>query len=107
VSLLRSADVILQSYRPGALASLGFSAEEIAGINPSIVYASLSAWGRDGPWKGRRGFDSLVQTTTGFNVDEGDAYEESIGSNVSGTKKPRVLPVQALDHASGYLLAYV
>jgi hypothetical protein len=107
VALLRSADVLLQSYRPGALAALGFSPEEVAKINPSVVYATLSAWGREGPWEGRRGFDSLAQTATGFNVDEGSAYEAFMGSRMSGMEKPRALPCQALDHASGYLLAYV
>jgi len=60
------------------------------------VYVSLSAYGPTGPWAGRRGFDSLVQTATGFNQAEAQA---------AGSSAPKALPVQILDHASGYLLA--
>ncbi|MXP63672.1 CoA transferase [Roseomonas sp. M0104] len=95
--LLRGADILLQSYRPGALARLGFGPEAAAALRPGLVYASLSAYGEQGPWGGRRGFDSLVQTATGFNQAEAEA---------AGTPdQPRPLPCQALDHASGYLLA--
>ncbi len=95
--LVRGADVFVQGYRPGGLAALGFGPEALAGMRPGIVAATLSAYGDTGPWAGRRGFDSLVQTASGFNADERDA---------SGGDKPRVLPCQALDHASGALLAF-
>ncbi|KAF2667973.1 CoA-transferase family III [Microthyrium microscopicum] len=93
--LLEDADVVLQAYRPGALAGLGLSTEELVKRNPSLVVANLSAWGTEGEWKGRRGYDSIVQTATGLNVAEGQAAGE----------EARVLPCQALDHGSGYLLA--
>jgi len=95
--LLADADIFSQGYRPQALASLGFSPEDAARINPGIVYVSLSAYGHAGPWAERRGFDSLVQTTTGFNHAEGQA---------AGTDGPRELPAQILDHATGYLMAF-
>jgi hypothetical protein len=57
---------------------------------------SLSAYGASGPWSGRRGFDSLVQTASGFNVAEAQAF---------GGGPPRALPMQILDHASGHLMA--
>lgn len=94
-ALLRGADVFLQGYRPGGLAALGFSDEAVRALNPSIVIARLSAYGRLGPWAGKRGFDSLVQTATGFNYAEADAF---------GEDKPRPLPCQALDHGAGHLL---
>jgi hypothetical protein len=89
--------VFLQSCRPGALAARGFGPARLAEINPGIVCASLSAYGAAGPWRDRRGFDSLVQTASGFNQAEAAA---------AGEPKPRPLPAQALDHASGYLLAF-
>jgi crotonobetainyl-CoA:carnitine CoA-transferase CaiB-like acyl-CoA transferase len=95
--LLRDADVFLQGYRPGGLQGLGFGPEDAARLKPGIVYASLSAYGPSGPWAGRRGFDSLVQTASGFNVAEAEA---------AGAEQPKVLPAQALDHAAGYLLAF-
>jgi crotonobetainyl-CoA:carnitine CoA-transferase CaiB-like acyl-CoA transferase len=94
--LLAQADVFSQAYRPRALASLGFSPEDVARISPGIVYVSLSAYGHGGPWAERRGFDSLVQTATGFNHAEGQA---------AGIEGPKELPAQMLDHATGYLMA--
>ena len=95
--LLASADIFSQGYRPRALAALGFSPEDAAKINPGIVYVSLSAYGHAGPWAERRGFDSLVQTATGFNHAEGLA---------AGVEGPKELPAQMLDHATGYLMAF-
>jgi crotonobetainyl-CoA:carnitine CoA-transferase CaiB-like acyl-CoA transferase len=95
--LARGADVFIQGYRPGAVAAHGFGAQDLARLRPGIVYASLSAYGHDGPWAHRRGFDSLVQTASGFNIAEAEAF---------GSPEPRPLPAQMLDHASGYLLAF-
>lgn len=95
--LLASADIFSQGYRPQSIAALGFSPEDAARINPGIVYVSLSAYGHAGPWAGRRGFDSLVQTSTGFNDAEGKAV---------GVEGPKELPMQILDHATGYLMAF-
>lgn len=95
-ALVGEADAMLRSYREGALAGLGFSDERLAALRPGIVIGHLSAYGVTGPWGGKRGFDSLTQTSTGINADEADA---------AGEATPRVLPCQALDHASGYLLA--
>ncbi|MEE8536327.1 MAG: CoA transferase [Kiloniellales bacterium] len=95
--LLRQADVFVQGYRPGAMARWGFSPEEAAHIRPGLVYLSLSAYGHEGPWSGRRGFDSLVQTASGLN------HAEAAAAGVPG---PKELPCQALDHASGYLMAF-
>src|SRR5712671_119180 len=95
--LLAQADIFSQGYRPRALASLGFSPEDAAKFNPGIVYVTLSAYGHAGPWADRRGFDSLVQTATGFNHAEGQA---------AGVDGPKELPAQMLDHATGYLMAF-
>jgi crotonobetainyl-CoA:carnitine CoA-transferase CaiB-like acyl-CoA transferase len=95
--LLAGADIFSQGYRPHALASLGFSPQDAARISPGIVYVSLSAYGHAGPWAERRGFDSLVQTATGFNHAEGQAV---------GIDGPKELPAQMLDHATGYLMAF-
>ena len=95
--LLAQADIFSQGYRPRAIAGLGFSPEQAAGINPGIVYVSLSAYGHAGPWAERRGFDSLVQTAVGFNHAEGQA---------AGVDGPKELPAQILDHATGYFMAF-
>ena len=96
--LLTDADVFLQSYRPGSLASRGLSPEELASNSTNgIIYATLSAYGPDGLWSHRRGFDSLVQTCSGLNVSEAEHF--------GAGEVSRVLPCQVLDHASGYFLA--
>lgn len=94
--LLAGADIFVQGYRRGAIAGHGFGPEAAARLCPGIVYVSLCAYGFTGPWVGRRGFDSLTQTASGINLAEAEA---------AGEAAPRALPVQALDHASGYLLA--
>lgn len=95
--LVKGADIFVQGYRPGGLAAKGFSPEETARIRPGIVHVSLSAYGQVGPWSAKRGFDSLVQTATGINHAEAEA---------AGQTAPKPLPVQALDHATGYLMAF-
>lgn len=97
VALLQEADVVVQGYRPGGLDRLGFGAEEVARMRPGIIYVSLSAYGQAGPWAARRGFDSLVQTASGFNHAEAQA---------AGASAPVPLPAQALDRATGYLMAF-
>src|SRR5256885_10138862 len=96
-SLARDADVFVQGYRPGAVKGNGFGPEEVARVRPGIVYVSLSAYGHEGPWASRRGFDSLVQNANGTNHAEAEA---------AGSTKPKPLPCQAIDHATGYLMAF-
>lgn len=90
--LIGTSDVFVQSYRPGSLAARGLSPERLAATRPGIVYVTLSAWGHEGPWRLRRGYDTVVQSVNGF------AYQED------GT--PALMPVAAQDYISGYLMAY-
>ncbi|GAA3833620.1 hypothetical protein GCM10022226_63720 [Sphaerisporangium flaviroseum] len=91
--LVAGADVVVQSYRPGALAALGFGPPELAAIRPGIVCVDISAYGSRGPWAERRGFDSLVQMVCGIAHEGG------------GGERPVPLPAQVLDHATGWLAA--
>ncbi|UYQ78168.1 CoA transferase [Glutamicibacter sp. JL.03c] len=92
--LLREADVLIAGYRQGSLARFGLSEQSLAEKYPDLIIAELDAWGYEGPWVGRRGFDSIVQAACGIS----DVYRTQDG-------KPGALPVQALDHATGYGLA--
>ncbi len=94
---LRDAHVFVQGYRPGALAAFGLDPTAVAQTRPGIVMVSLSAYGDCGPWAGRRGFDSLVQTATGLNHAEAQA---------AGSPIPKALPMQILDMACGFLMAF-
>ncbi|XVV02584.1 CoA transferase [Actinosynnema sp. CA-248983] len=91
--LLDRADVVVTGYRPGALDRFGLSADALLSRRPGLVVAQLNAWGWTGPWADRRGFDSLVQAGSGIAAAESDG------------DRPGVLPAQALDHGTGYLLA--
>ncbi len=94
--LLAEADVLLHGYRRDALERLGFGSEGLRRINPGLIDVSLNAYGWTGPWTGRRGFDSLVQMSSGI---------ADYGMRKAGAEKPTPLPVQALDMATGYLMA--
>jgi crotonobetainyl-CoA:carnitine CoA-transferase CaiB-like acyl-CoA transferase len=96
-ALLRDADILVQGYRPGGLEALGFGPADAARVRPGIIYVTLTAYGHLGPWAGRRGFDSLTQNANGINIAEAQADNRA---------EPRPLPCQALDHASGYLMAF-
>lgn len=99
--LLAGADVFMHGYRPDALNRLGLSEEWLAQHHPQLVNVALDAYGWSGPWTNRRGFDSLVQMSSGI----AHAGMARFGSDRFGSKSPRPLPVQALDHATGYFCA--
>ncbi|BAF87186.1 CoA transferase [Azorhizobium caulinodans ORS 571] len=94
--LLSEADILVHGYRSDALEAMGFGAEARQDIRPGLVDVSLDAYGWTGPWAQRRGFDSLVQMSSGI---------AHAGMVHYGKDRPTPLPVQALDHATGYLLA--
>lgn len=95
-TLLSEAHVVVHGYRPGALDRLGYGESRRREINPDIIDVSLSAYGWTGPWRERRGFDSIVQVNSGLAQE---------GMRRLGTDKPVQLPIQALDHGTGYLMA--
>ena len=96
LALVAESDVVLQGFRPGAFDALGVGPDNLFAAHPGLVVVSLSAWSHVGPWADRRGFDSLVQTATGI------AHE---GGRARSMSSPVPLPAQALDHATGYLMA--
>ena len=95
-ALLSQADVLVHGYRADALSGLGYDAQTRQKLSPGLVDVSLNAWGWTGPWRNRRGFDSLVQMGCGI-ADSGRQWKQR--------EAPSPLPVQALDHATGYLMA--
>ncbi|MFJ5958591.1 CoA transferase [Paenarthrobacter sp. NPDC092416] len=95
--LIEAADVVVSGYRAGGLDRFGLDPSTLLDQRPGLVVVALSAWGTEGPWRGRRGFDSLVQAACGIATRYGRTYDDGW--------RPGALPVQALDHATGYGLA--
>jgi crotonobetainyl-CoA:carnitine CoA-transferase CaiB-like acyl-CoA transferase len=93
-TLIQGADVFSQGYRPGSMAHRGFGVDEVAALRPGIIYVQLSAFGHVGPWRERRGFDTLVQVVSGLAAE----YAQD--------GRPRLLPVSVLDYCTGYLAAF-
>ncbi|MBO1110501.1 CoA transferase [Bordetella petrii] len=90
--LIAGADVVVQSWRPGSMARRGLGPQDAAAIRPGVVYVSVTAYGDEGPWAGRGGFEQLGQTVSGIAVREG------------GAGRPRVVPTYLLnDYLTGYL----
>ncbi|WDH34043.1 CoA transferase [Pseudomonas chlororaphis] len=94
--LLGEADLLLHGYRADALERLGYGAAERQRFAPGLIDVCLNAYGWSGPWQNRRGFDSLVQMSSGI-AEAGQRWQQA--------DKPVPLPVQALDHATAYLMA--
>lgn len=88
--LLQECHVVLLGYRPGALDKFGITPQTLTDTWPELKVVCLNAWGSEGPWHRKPGFDSVVQAACGI----ADIYLKADGS-------PGSLPVQALDHATG------
>jgi hypothetical protein len=92
-ALARDTDVFSQGYRPGVVSDHGFGPEDLAAINPGMVYLSISCFGADGPFSHRGGWEQVAQTVTGICME-------------GGADRPRLLPAAACDYTTGYLGAY-
>jgi CoA transferase family III len=98
--LVKSADVFSQGYRPGTLGARGFSPEELAKIRPGIIAVSLCAFSHAGPWKDRRGFDTVIQSVSGIAHRQGQLFPGPVAGS------PMFYPVSAIDFLTGYLMAF-
>lgn len=110
LSLLADADVFIHGYRPGALDDLGIGPDVRATARPGLIEATLNAYGWTGPWKDRRGFDTLLQFSTGLAVAHGQWARERGGAvdspgDPAEDDRPRLLPIQVLDYVAGFLVA--
>ena len=93
--LLETADVVVENNRKSSLARLGISYEEVRKRKPDIIYASLNAFGYDGPWSERPGWEQLAQATSGIQVRRG-------GRDAA----PKLLPYPMNDYGTGLMGAY-
>jgi crotonobetainyl-CoA:carnitine CoA-transferase CaiB-like acyl-CoA transferase len=90
--LMASADVVIESFRPGVMKRFGLDFDSVRDANPSLVYCSISAYGQHGPSSGKAGVDGIIQAVAGLMSTLGPA-----GS------PPSKVPSPIADMATGYL----
>ena len=76
--LIARADVITHNFRPGVMDKVGLDFESVQAINPKIIYAEITGYGKDGPWKDRPGQDLLLQSMTGLAYTSGNFEDDPI-----------------------------
>lgn len=83
--LVARADVLIHNFRPGIMERLGLGWDAVRALNPRLVYAGVSGYGPDGPWRDRPGQDLLVQSLSGMAWLSGDAGDPPIPAGLSIT----------------------
>lgn len=93
--LVLTADVLVENFRPGAMKGLGLAYEDLCPLNPRLIYASMSAFGQDGPRGGQTGYDQVIQAVSGLMM-------------VNGTSDtaPMKVGTPAIDYATGAMGAF-
>jgi len=81
-ALVRSADVFVENYRPGALDKLGLGYAELSAINPRLIYASISGYGQTGPQRHKGGFDLVAQGVSGIMSVTGEPEGAPVKSGI-------------------------
>ncbi|HSF57468.1 MAG TPA: CaiB/BaiF CoA-transferase family protein, partial [Candidatus Binatia bacterium] len=94
LELIKRADVFVENFRPGAAERLGLGYETLHGLNPRLVYCSISAFGQSGPYADKPGFDTLGQAMSGLL------------SLLSDTDAPKVMGMAVSDYVTGLSAAY-
>ncbi len=92
--LAAGADVIMQNFAKGVAERLGIGPEDVHRRRPDIIYASVSCYGYDGPWGGRRGYEVQGQAVAGAQVQFG------------GSQQAARLPYEINDYGTGILAAF-
>ena len=91
MQLCAQADVIIENFRPGALAAFGLDYGSVAAVNPRVVYASISGYGQHGPWRSRSAYAPTVQAETGITANTVEHFDRT-----------ETLRSDALSHADVY-----
>ena len=73
IKLVKTADVVVENFRPGVMHRLGVGYEVLQGIRPEIIYCAISGFGQEGPWVHRPAYDQIIQGTSGVMSITGDA----------------------------------
>ena len=93
--LVPTADVLVENFRPGAMKALGLGYEDLRQLNPRLIYASMSAFGQDGPRGEQTGYDQVIQAVSGLMMVNGTA-----------DMVPMKVGTPAVDYATGTMGAF-
>ena len=93
--LAADADIVIQNFRPGAMARLGLGFETLADINPDLIYTSISGYGSTGPYSGQRVYDNVIQAASGLASIQSDP----------ATGEPAMFRTLLCDKATAYTAA--
>jgi crotonobetainyl-CoA:carnitine CoA-transferase CaiB-like acyl-CoA transferase len=94
VELIKKADVFVENFRPGTAERLGLGYETLRALNPKLVYCSISAFGRSGPYVDKPGFDTLGQAMSGLL------------SLLTDAENPKVMGIALSDYTTGMSAGY-
>lgn len=95
IRLIKSADVIVENFRPGVTKRMGIDYEKISQMKPDIIYTSISGFGQNSPYKGRGAFDVIIQAMSGLMSITGEPEGKAVRSGIS-----------VADIATGFEAAY-
>ncbi|MBT5810173.1 MAG: CoA transferase [Rhodospirillaceae bacterium] len=83
LAMAKNADVVVENFRTGVMERYGIGYDDLAAVNPMIVFCSVSAYGREGPLKDRAGYDPIVQGESGFMSQTGEEGGEPMRTGIS------------------------
>lgn len=85
-SMVKDADVFIESFRPGVIQRLGLSYDVLSKINPRLIYCSVSAFGQHGPFSAKAGYDIVAQAYSGLIYYTGEADGDPMKVGFSGCR---------------------
>ena len=101
--IVPTVDVVVENFRPGAMEAMGIGYEDLRPLNEKLIYASGSAWGRNGPWARRGGYDHVADALVkkGVVSHRGEAFNTLLGSNGPAYVPRYAAPLEAMLDAFG------
>ena len=105
LQLAAESDVIVENYRPGVMEKLGLGYEAVRALNPDIVYASLTGFGSEGPYRDRSAYDTVIQAYGGFAINQADATNGGIPVFLRQTAADKVTALYASQAITAALFA--
>jgi crotonobetainyl-CoA:carnitine CoA-transferase CaiB-like acyl-CoA transferase len=105
LQLAAQSDVIIENYRPGVMDKLGLGYEAVRALNPDVVYASLTGFGSEGPYRERSAYDTVIQAYGGFAVNQADIAGDGVPVFLRQTAADKVTALYASQAITAALFA--